>query len=166
MDEIKQAGTLDELYRLLDEFDTAMLVTVNPEGQLHARPMQLQDRSQVSGCDLWLITAADTIKVDEIEWDHEVNVCCLRGRDKAYLSIAGYATLENDPTLIGRLYRPEWRIWMGDDQTQSAVIIKITIERAEYWAPEGGRARLLYEAVKGALTGETVSRKMPPPKQI
>ena len=158
MDEMKPAGTLDELYRLLDEVETCMLVSVDHDGQLHARPMQLQPRGQVPDCDLWFATAADTAKVGEIRWDHEVNICCQRSRDQAYLSIAGYAELEDDPGMIQRLYRPEWRVWLADDDAQSAVLIKLTIQRAEYWAPEGGRARVVYGAPK-----EELVKPMTPP---
>jgi general stress protein 26 len=166
MGQNKQAGTLDELYKLLDDFDTVMLVTVTQTGQLHARPMQLQERSKIPDCDLWFVTAADTAKVGDINWDHEVNVCCLRSSDKAYLSIAGYAEIDTDPSLIQKVYQQEWKIWMGDDAAQSAAIIRLTIERAEYWEPEGGRARILYEMLKGAVTGEAASKKLNPPKEI
>jgi general stress protein 26 len=144
MDEMKP-GTLDDLHRLIEGFDTCMLVSVTPDGRLHARPMQLQDRTRLPDCDLWFATAADTAKVGEIHWDHEVNVCCQRG-DKGYLSLTGYALLEDDPVLIQRLYRSEWRVWLADDDAQSAVLIKLTIERAEFWPPEGGRPRLVYLA--------------------
>ena len=145
-------NSLDELYRVLQDFDSAMLVTRSTEHQLHARPMELQDPSQLPDCDLWFATAADTAKVDEIVEEQQVNVCCLRARDGAYLSISARARISTDANEIRRLYQPSWRIWMGDDGTHPAVLLKLTIERAEYWAPEGGLPRLLYEAVEGALT--------------
>jgi general stress protein 26 len=165
MDE-KKPGSLDELYRLLQDFDTVMLVTLTPDHQLRARPMALQDRSLVADCDLWFVTAADTAKVEEINEEHRVNVCCLRSRDKAYLSISATARISDDANEIRRLYQPDWRVWMGDDHTASAVLLKLTIERAEYWAPEGGRVRVLYEMLKAAVSGEAASDKLPPPREI
>jgi general stress protein 26 len=165
MTEDKRPGTLAELYQLLADFDTAMLVTLTSEHQLHARPMQIQDPKLVPDCDLWFVTAADTAKVTEIEGEQQVNVSCLR-KDKAYLSIAARARVSDDTNEIRRLYKPEWRIWMGDDAATSALIIKLVIERAEYWQPEGGRARILYEALKAAVTGEAASGNLPPPKSI
>ena len=164
--EDKKPGSLEELYELLADFDTVMLVTLTPEHRLRARPMALQDRGACGDCDLWFVTAADAAKVDEIEREHEVCVCCLRARDKAYVSLSARARVVVDGEEIRRLYKPEWRVWMGDNADEAAALVKLTVERAEYWAPEGGRARLLYEAAKGAVTGEGAARKMPPPKEI
>src|SRR3954471_22453014 len=78
-------GSKDELLALLAEFDTAMLVGVEADGTLRARPMGLQQQ-RLPDCDLWFVTADDTHKTEEIERNQQVNICCLRTRDRAYVS--------------------------------------------------------------------------------
>ncbi len=160
-------GSKQELLELLAEFDTAMLVGVEPDGTLRARPMGLQ-KERLGDCDLWFVTADDTHKTDEVDRNRHVNVCCFRTRDRAYVSIAASARVDRNPNEVRKLWKPSWKIWFGDEQPEDGgiVLLKLDVERAEYWEPEGGRVRVLYEAVKGAITGEGASRNLPPPKQI
>ena len=163
----KEPGNLDEMYGLLGEFDTAMLVTVTADEMVRARPMALQDHEDVADCDLWFVTEADTPKCKEIEHDRNVGVVCLRNRDSAYLSISAEAEIVRDRALIHRLWKPDWKAWFpnGPDE-ESLAIIKLRVQRAEYWEPEGGRMRVLYEVVKALLKGERADAHMNPPKTI
>jgi general stress protein 26 len=163
----KEPGTLGELMELLAEFDTAMLVTVSPDDMVRARPMALQEKGEVAGCDLWFVTDGDSPKVREIAHDRHVGVCCLRNRDKAYLSISAVAEVERDQALVHRLWKPSWKAWFpeGPDGAQLA-IIKLRVQRAEYWEPVGGRMRVLYEMAKAAIKGERADEHLNPPKQV
>src|SRR4051812_32638894 len=84
---MEEQGNKEELLALLSEFDTAMLVTLEDDGTMRARPMGLQ-QERLADCDLWFVTADETRKTDEIERHHAVNVCCLRTRDRAYVSLS------------------------------------------------------------------------------
>lgn len=165
--ETKEPGSLDELMELLEEFDTAMLVTVSPDEMVRARPMALQKRGEVEGCDLWFVTDGDAPKVREIANDRHVGVCCLRNRDKAYLSISAVAEVVRDQALVHRLWKPDWKIWFGDGpENLSLAIIKLRVQRAEYWEPAGGRMRVLFDMVKAAIKGDRADEHMNPPKTI
>jgi general stress protein 26 len=148
-------GQLDELLQLLADFDAAMLVTLDAAGRLHARPMGLQLQEKLSDCDLWLITADDpptSRGPDELAQPDDINLCCLRTRDRAYVSIWARARVERDPALARRLWRDDWKIWFGDERAEGGAIaiLKLAIERAEYWDPEGGRLRVLFAAAPEA----------------
>src|SRR5260370_12264558 len=146
--EAQPQGSLDELLPLLTDFDAAMLVTLDAVGRLRARPMGLQLQERLPDCDLWLVTADDAPKNEEIEQHHEINLCCLRARDKAYVSISARARVERDPSLARRLWRDDWKILFGDERPDDGAIaiLKLDVERAEYWEPEGGRLRVLFAA--------------------
>lgn len=158
-------GSKQELLALLDEFDTAMLVGLEPGGTLRARPMGLQ-RDRLSDCDLWFVTADDTHKTDEIDGHHEVNVCCLRTRDRAYVSISARARVERNPSEVRRLWQPGWKLWFGDEKPEDGgiVLLKLDVERAEYWEPEGGRMRVIYAT--GLVTDEKAEGALNPPKTV
>jgi general stress protein 26 len=141
----KAQGSKEELLALLAGFDTAMLVGVETDGTLRARPMGLQ-HDKLADCDLWFVTADDTHKTDEIDRHHFVNVCCLRTRDRAYVSIGARAHVDRNTSEVRRLWQPTWKLWLGDDKPEDGgiVLLKLDVERAEYWEPEGGRLRVIY----------------------
>jgi general stress protein 26 len=157
-------GSLDELLRLLGEFDAAMLVTLDAFGRLRARPMGLQLQEKLPDCDLWLVSADDTPKTDEITQHHEINLCCLRARDKAYVSISARARVERDPALARRLWRDDWKIWCGDERAADGAIaiVKLEVERAEYWEPAGGRLRVIFAAGPAADSDEASATTVKP----
>lgn len=157
-------GSLKELYGLLKEFDTALLVTTTTDKKLRARPMAIQNPEDVPGCDLWFVTRDDTAKVNEIYQEHEVCVCAYRARDRAYLSISAVAQVAKDPVEIKRLWKPTWKAWFANELDPTLALLKLKVEHAEYWEPTGGQARVLYQMIKSVLTGETAN--LPPPKHI
>lgn len=163
----QEQGNKTELLQMLTEFDTAMLVTVDGKGLVRARPMGMQ-RDKLPDCDLWFVTADDTPKTDEIDQHHQVNVCCFRTRDRAYLSISAQARVDRHASEARRLWQPSWKIWFGDEKPEDGgiVLLKLDIERAEYWEPEGGRLRVLYAMAKGLLGDETAEENLNPPKRF
>jgi general stress protein 26 len=160
-------GSLVELKQLLKEFDTALLTSVTPEGLIHSRPMAVQDSDEVLDCDLWFVTSSDSAKVGEIVQDRQVGVGAYRTRDRSWLSISAWASFERDEELIRRLFKPAWKAWFvhGPDDP-SIVLLKLQVERAEYWEPTGGRTRVLYELLKARLRGEPVDAHLEPPKTV
>ncbi len=163
-----EQGNKRELFDLLQDFDTAMLVTVEADGRLRARPMSLQKPGEIPGCDLWLASADDSGKTHEIEHDRQVNLSCLRSRDGAYITISARARVERNPDVIESVWKPDWKLWFGDAHPDDGeiVLLKLDIERAEYWKPEGGRLRVLYSIVKGLVTDEPAEASLNPPKRI
>lgn len=160
-------GSLTELKEMLKEFDTAMLTTVAPDGHLRSRPMAVQYSDEVLDCDLWFVTRGDSNKVSEITGDRHVNVSAYRSRDRSYLSISAWAAFSRDEALIRRLFKPDWKFWFPDGPDDpSIVLMKMRVEEAEYWEPEGGRARILFSMLKARLAGESAANALPPPKHI
>ncbi len=134
----KSKGSKEELLALLAEFDTAMLVGVQPNGRLRARPMGLQ-HERLSDCDLWFVTADDTHKTDEIDRSEQVNVCCLRTRDLAYVSVSARARVERNPAEVRRLWKPTWKLWFGAEQPEDGGIVLIKLRRSS--TPSTGSPR-------------------------
>lgn len=164
---IAAPGSLDELKEMLQSFDTAMLTTVTPMGLLRARPMAIQEQTPELKCDFWFVTSLDSPKTDEIAHDHQVGVSCFRSRDRAYLSISAIARVRREPELIARLFKPDWRLWFPDGpQDPTIALIEMQVQRGEYWSPEGGPMRVLYELVKSLIAGESAVANMPPPKKV
>lgn len=145
------------LIKLLRGLDTAMLITLNTEHQFHGRPMaiaQVEDDGT-----LWFLTAADTAKVHEIEFDSHVHLTAQKG-DSVFVTLSGLATLVEDSAKVNELWREPHRVWFpGGPNDPSIELIKVRPERGEFWDNSGGnRFKFLWEAAKAYATGTT-----PPP---
>ena len=148
-----ERGDLTTLYERLKSFDTAMFSTIGANGLIHARPMMTQERE--ADADLWFVTSRATLKIDELEANPSVGITYFRDSDKAYVSIAGRAKVTDDQVRIRQLWKESWRAWFPDGPEQSdIVLIKVEVVEAEYWQPEGGTLRVMFEQARAALTGE------------
>jgi len=110
--EVPLERKLDDLYDLIDGFETAMLTTHALDGSLVSRPLQTQKRTD--GVDLWFMTSTDTHKVDELRVNPEVNVAYFKSDSKEWVSVSGRARLTQDRARIRELYQPEWKAWLED----------------------------------------------------
>ena len=76
-----QDKQLDELYRLIEQIETAMFTTRRPDGRLVSRPMATQKQNPVA--DLWFVTDVESHKLDELECDPHVNLAYFGQADPA-----------------------------------------------------------------------------------
>ena len=112
-DDVSLEKKLDDLYKLIDGIETAMVTTRRADGHLVARPMQTQRRT--TGTDLWFMTNAESEKFEELARDPHVNVSYYKDRTREWVSVSGRAILTRDRDLIDSLYQPDWKIWLGDE---------------------------------------------------
>ena len=151
---------LSELYELIDDIEIALLTTRRADGSLVSRPMATQARTE--GTDLWFTTNAETAKVDELEHEPSVNLAYYKNGTREFVSVSGVARLSRDPELIRRLYKPDWRAWLGDEggarnggpDDPRIVLILVEAQSATYLKAHHGRAVTLFQVVKGVVTGD------------
>jgi len=153
---------LDEVYRLIEDCQIAVLTTRRPDGHLVSRPMATQKR--ITGVDLWFVTDRSSHKCEELESDNHVNISyTLSGGTRGWVSISGFAKFVDDRRRIHELYRPDWKAWFGDmgDARNGSPddprigLIYVDAQTVTYMTPELSRPRLLFEVMKGMVTGET-----------
>lgn len=122
--------TFEVLKRIVDEAKVAMLVTINADHRIVARPMQLQE-VEFDG-DLWFLTLKDTDKYEEIKHNDNVNVIIA---DKSYASISGTAEIVDDLEKKKEFWSKAYEVMFDlKDYTDPRVtLIKIKSETAEYW---------------------------------
>lgn len=157
---VAQQADLEQLYERLKEFDTAMLTTVGRNGHIHSRPMMTQERER--DADLWFVTSRRSLKVEELTAHPAVGVIYFRDRDKAYVSLSGTAHLCTDPELARRQWKESWRAWFPEGpESRDLMLIKVDVQEAEYWIPEGGTLRVMFEEARTAISGERPSLAEP-----
>lgn len=152
---------LDKLYAHIDNIEIAMMTTRRSDGHLQSRAMATQKR--VPGADLWFVTTDDAPKLRDLAGDPHVNLSYYKDRTREWVSVSGIATLTSDRATIHQLYAPDWEIWFpkGNDPRHGTkddpriVLIGVDVHAAVFLEVDKPQPVVLYEMVKGWLTGST-----------
>jgi general stress protein 26 len=154
-------GTLDQLFEQIDDIGIAMLTTRRADGHLESRAMATRKRA--AGADLWFVTLDGTAKLHDIEGDPHVNLAYYKDRTHEWVSVSGTATLSRDLAKIRELYQPDWKIWMGGNgedprhgtpEDPRLVLIGVTVHAAVFLEVTKPQPVVLFELVKGFVTGQ------------
>ena len=153
------ATDLEKFYSAIESIDTAMMVTRRADGHMRARAMANQKRS--AGADLWFVTKEGSAKLGDLEHDPHINLSYYRDGNREWISVSGTAIMSRDRAKIRDLYQPDWKIWFdeaGDERHGTPsdprmVLIGVTVHAAEFLEVNKPRPILLYEIVKGWVTG-------------
>ncbi|HEV7920209.1 MAG TPA: pyridoxamine 5'-phosphate oxidase family protein [Thermoanaerobaculia bacterium] len=161
---------LAELYKLIGDIETAMFTTRRGDGLLVSRPMATQ--AQAEGADLWFVTDRNSPKVDELRNDPNINLSYYHPRTKEWISVSGTAKPLRSEKKIRELWRPDWRGWFGDEggpkdgtpEDPRIILIAVTIRLAVYLELNKPQPVILFELLKGMITGKRPD--LPQPKAI
>ena len=152
---------LEKLYSHIEDIEVAMMTTRRADGHLQSRAMATQKRA--AGADLWFVTLDDTPKLQDLSDDPHVNLSYYKDRTREWISIAGIARVTRDRAKIHELYAPDWAAWFpkGDDPRHGTkddprmVLIAVDIHAAAFLEVNKPQPVVLFELVKGWLTGST-----------
>lgn len=144
---IKKVGSLISGVRM------AMMTTVGETGQLHSRPMAVQEMD-FDG-ELWFFTSSNSGKVESIEHDQHVNLTFVKESENKYVSIAGRAQVVTDRKKIKELWTPAMKAWFpkGVDDPELC-LIRVSAESAEYWDAPSNTIVHIYGLAKAIVTGQ------------
>ena len=143
----------EKLGELIKDLKYAMLTTVDDDGSLRSRPMATQN-AKFDG-ELWFFTHASSAKVHEIEHEQHVNVSYAHPSDQTYVSVSGKARLVRDAKKNEELWTPAMKAWFpkGADDPETA-LLKITVDKAEYWDSASSAVVHVIGFVKAVVTGK------------
>lgn len=150
--ESDETGTREELGKLLGEFRTAILSTLDDHGMPRARPMAIV-RCEPDGS-VWFATSETSPKVAELARDNSVGVICHRSRDEAWISITGRARVMRDPAMAKELWNVGMKAWFTGPDDPALLLIQVTPVHAEYYEPSKPFVVRAFELVKGMVTNE------------
>lgn len=151
---------LDSLFEQIDEVEIAMMTTRRRDGHLESRAMATQKRAP--GADLWFVTSDGTAKLRDLTHDPHVNLSYYTDGTREWVSVSGIATISRDRETIRQLYATDWKIWFPDEgdprhgtpDDPRMVLIGVDVHAAVYLEVDKPKPVVLYEMVKGWLTGE------------
>jgi general stress protein 26 len=150
---------LQKLYDLVREIEIAMMVTRRPDGHLDSRAMATQ--KPAAGADLWFVTTEGAGKIKEIEGDPHVNLSFYNSKTREWISVSGLARISRERQKIRELYAPDWKAWFpeegdprhGTPDDPRMVLIGVDVHAAVFFEVDKPRPVVLYEIVKGFVTG-------------
>jgi general stress protein 26 len=142
-----------KLQDMIEGIRIAMLTTVDDDGTLRSRPMATHD-VEFDG-DLWFFTQEHSPKVEEVQREHQVNVSYADSGKQRFVSVSGRAVLVTDPAKIRELWTPMLKAWFpeGLDDPELA-LIKVSVEKAEYWEGPPSKVVQLVGFAKAMVTGK------------
>jgi len=150
---------LEKLYAAIESLDTAMMTTRRTDGHLRSRAMANQ--KQADGADLWFVCREGTAKLADLAHDPHVNLTYYRDSNREWVSVSGTAAISRDRAKIAELYAPDWKMWFGEEgdprhgtpDDPRIVLIGVTVHGAEFLEINKSKPVLLFELVKGWMTG-------------
>lgn len=154
------ADDLKTFYELVDDIEIAMLTTRRTDGHLESRAMATQKRA--AGADLWFVTLDGSRKLHDIAADPHVNLSYYKDRTREWISVSGIASITRDRERIHELYAADWKVWFpeegdarhGTPDDPRMVLIGVDVHAAVFLEVNKPQPVVLYEVVKGWLTGE------------
>lgn len=150
---MKTTERKEHLYDMLEDFDTAMMVTRSDEGHMHARPMAVAELR--ADADAYFVTSIDSPKVAQIEADPAVTLTFQSSSQ--FASVCGHVRIVRDQALIDRLWKEAWKVWFPKGKTDPSIaLLKFDADHGEYWDNAGAQGlKYAFEAAKAYVKGET-----------
>ena len=144
---------LGKLFEKIKDVRIAMLSTFDEEHKLHSRPMGTI-KPGASG-ELYFFTDKDSAKVYEVKKDNQVNLSYASPSDNVYVSVSGTASAYRDEAKIAELWSEDMKAWFPKGKEDpSIMILKVTIEKGEYWDSPSGVLSRAYAYLRSVTTGE------------
>ena len=154
------AGSASERRRvraLIQRAGVAMLVTIDDHAAPIGRPMLplFLDNDP----SIYFLTHQNSRKLSQILTRPQVGLT-MSGTG-CYFVVAGTAAALRDPQLIRQLWHPTYRAWFPDGKDdREATILRVTVDRVDYWEPPRSRLIRVAQAVKAVVTRRAVVTPM------
>ncbi len=144
---------IKKLAELIKDVKIAMLSTVDEDGSLRSRPMATQ-QAEFDG-DLWFFTDGRSPKIDEVQSEEHVNLSYASPEHSRYVSVSGTARLIRDRAKAKELWNPIYKAWFpGGLDDPNLALLKVSVQKAEYWDSPSGMVVQAIGFVKALATGK------------
>jgi general stress protein 26 len=142
---------------LIERAGVTMLMNVDERGTHVGRPMLplfIEGDPHV-----YFLTHQSSRKVTQVAARPQVGLAAIGG--SCYVVMAGSAEVSRDADLIRRLWSPTYRAWFpeGKDDPE-ATVIRVSVERVDYWEPPRSSLMRLVQAVEAIVTRRAVETPM------
>jgi general stress protein 26 len=151
---VPTAPTADEraaLWRRLEKVRMAMLTTHDLQGELSSRPITTQ-QAEGEGV-LWYFVPIDGGIAEELGRDPRVSLNYVDLSDNLFVSLRGTGQILKDRAKVRKLWNAMAGAWFpGGPDDPSLALLRIDVEKGEYWEPQGSKLVQFFSIAKAALT--------------
>jgi general stress protein 26 len=152
-----EAGERQRVRALIERAGAAMLMNVDECGTYIGRPML--PLFLPNDPHIYFLTHQHSRKVAQLAARSQVGLTIISAN--VYVAIAGSAQTSRDPELIRRLWSPTYREWFPEGKDdREATVIRLIIDRIDYWEPPSKQIVRIVQAVKALLTRRPVNTPM------
>ena len=142
---------------LIECAGVVMLMNVDDTGTHIGRPML--PLLLANDTHIYFLTHQSSRKVAQLAARSQVGLSIVS--TNSFIVVTGSAQLSRDPELIRRLWSPTYRAWFPEGKDdREATVIRVAVERIDYWEPPSNRVVRLAQAVKAVLTRRRVDTPM------
>jgi general stress protein 26 len=150
---MEQKNDFEKLFKLIEGIDYCMLATEDEDGSIRSRPMATQ--KDYNDQDLYFFTKKNSGKCVEIQNESDVNLAYAHPAKQHYVSVSGRAELIEDKAKMEKLWNPAYKAWFPDGlEDPEIALIKVSIQKAEYWDSHSSPVVHLIGVAKAMLTGQ------------
>ena len=129
-----------------------MLTTLDEDGGIYSCPMTLQHATDDGT--LWFFTSTSTPTARAVERDGRAAVAVMDG-DDFFASVYGSAAMVTDRAKMRELWNPMVKAWFPQGvEDPHLVLLRIDIERGEYWDTDQSSLLKMFEIGKALATHE------------
>jgi len=145
-----------KLWDLIKDTRYGMLTHRHGDGQLHSHPLTTQNKKVDEGATLYFFIPKDGEIARHVASDPSVNIAYANTEADSYVSVAGSASLLEDPAKKEELFTSMAKAWFPKGVTDPNLgLLAVRIVEAEYWDVEDSKMVQLLKMAKAAVTGET-----------
>lgn len=129
---------IEKMRDLVGKIRVGMMTTVGENGQLHSRPMWIQ-QMDFDG-QLWFFTRRNAQKSHELAKDGRVLIAFSDPEEGSYVSVSGRAELLHDPLKAKELWNPLYETWFSQGlEDPELVLIQVSVDQADCWDFHGNQ---------------------------
>jgi general stress protein 26 len=141
-----------KLVELMNDMSIGMMTTFGPGGP-RSIPMARQDVEP--SAELWFITARNTSHTDAIVSNPQIALT-FSSRD-SWVALTGRAYVVDDTAKLKELWNTFAEAWLPEGpEDPNAVLLRVDVDKAEYWDSPGGKVASLMSFAKAKVTGDTL----------
>ncbi|HWI84153.1 pyridoxamine 5'-phosphate oxidase family protein [Ramlibacter sp.] len=142
------------LWRMIKDIRFAMLTHRHADGTLHAHPMTMQNKSLDETDEVLYFFVGRASEVGRrLATDGSVNLAYVDPAKDVYVSIAGQATVNEDPAIKKKLFNALDKAWFPDGaDDRNLELVEVRIRHAEYWNAKESRLSQLLKVATAAAT--------------
>jgi len=155
---LQNEEALEKFKSLVKDVNICMFITnTRDDANTHTRPMATVDVEDDGT--LWFYTDIRSIKVDEVEAQHDVHLVYAHPGKDSYLDVWGSASVVTDKQKIKEKWTPMVKVYFseGTDDPNLA-LLKVTPKDSYYWDNETGKMVYFLKAAASIVTGKQLAK--------